>query len=205
MTARYTTLLVSGSTRTGSTNTAVLCTAASLTPDGIRAVLYTGLVDLPAFVPDADVEHPHPAVAHLRRQLADAHAVLLCTPEYAGTLPGSLKNLLDWTVGTGDLHRKPVAWLNVAAPGRGEGADATLRLVLDYVGAELMEPACTRVFVPRDAVGPDGLVADPDVRTAIASVWERVLHHLHAATPSTLPMAGVTLPREGSGDIRSLD
>ena len=61
-------------------------------------------------------------MAGLRRQLADADAVLFCTPEYAGTLPGSLKNLLDWTVGGGELYGKPVAWINVANPGRGDGA-----------------------------------------------------------------------------------
>ena len=61
--------------------------------------------------------------------------MLFCTPEYAGTLPGSLKNLLDWTVGGGQFYGKPVAWLNVAAPNRGLGAQETLASVLGYVGA----------------------------------------------------------------------
>src|SRR5919204_5510779 len=110
-------LLISGSTRAASTNTAALRTAAQVCPDGVTTVSYDGLADLPAFIPDADSERPHPAVAVLRAALADADGVLVCTPEYAGTLPGSLKNLLDWTVGTGELNEKPVAWLTVAHPG----------------------------------------------------------------------------------------
>jgi NAD(P)H-dependent FMN reductase len=77
-----------------------------------------------------------------------AGGVVLCTPEYAGTLPGSLKNLLDWTVGGGELYGKPAAWINVAAPGRGTGADATLRTVLGYVGADQLPSSGVRVNVP---------------------------------------------------------
>jgi NAD(P)H-dependent FMN reductase len=106
----------------------------------------------------------------LRATVRSADAVLFCTPEYAGNLPGSLKNLLDWLVGSGELYEKPVAWINVAAPNRGEGAHAALAGVLGYVAAAVVEPACGRVQVPRDAVGPDGTVTDPQIRTAIASV-----------------------------------
>ena len=168
-------LLVSGSTRAASTNTAALRTVHALVPPGMVAVLYDGLSDLPAFNPDHDGERPPPAVSALRQQLAAADAVLFCTPEYAGTLPGSLKNLLDWTVGGGELYGKPVSWINVASPGRGEGALASLATVLGYVGAEVMEPACVRLPVGREAVGPDGLVADPTVRAGIVAACREIL------------------------------
>ena len=70
----------------------------------------------------------------LRRQIEAADAVLFCTPEYAGNLPGSLKNLLDWTVGGGQLYGKPAAWINVAPEGRGQGAADALASVLGSVG-----------------------------------------------------------------------
>jgi NAD(P)H-dependent FMN reductase len=114
-------LLISGSTRTGSTNTAALLTAAALAPRAVTTVLYQGLATLPAFNPDHDGDLLPEAVAELRREIGGADAVLLCTPEYAGTLPGSFKNLLDWTVGGADLYGKPVAWINVAAANRGHG------------------------------------------------------------------------------------
>ena len=92
----------------------------------------------PAFSPDEAA--PPPAVERLRHAIAASDVVLFCTPEYAGALPGSFKNLLDWTVGGGEIYEKPVAWINVAGPGRGEGADATLRTVLTYVGAKILVP-----------------------------------------------------------------
>ena len=94
-------LLVSGSLRAGSTNAAVLRTAAALAPDGVETVLYGGMAELPHFNPDDDAEGQplHPAVAAMRDAVARADALLVCTPEYAGALPGALKNLLEWTVG----------------------------------------------------------------------------------------------------------
>jgi chromate reductase, NAD(P)H dehydrogenase (quinone) len=166
-------LLISGSTRPGSTNAAVLHTIVDLTAHGfdeIESVSYDGIADLPAFRPDADDDAPDPNVAAWRRALSAADAVLFCAPEYAGTLPGSLKNALDWTVGTGEFFGRPVAWINAAALGRGAGAAATLRLVLTYVGAVIIEPATVQLPVGRDTVGPDGLIADPLVRSQLTDV-----------------------------------
>jgi NAD(P)H-dependent FMN reductase len=161
-------LLVSGSTRGGSTNTAALRTARDEAPAGVAAVLYEDLAALPAFNPDDESREPvHRAVARLHEELGAADAVLFCTPEYAGSLPGSLKNLLDWTVGNGELYGKPVAWVTVAPEGRGEGALATLATVLGYVGAEVVDAACVRLPVTREGIGPDGTVTDPEIRTGL--------------------------------------
>src|SRR6266487_1798860 len=162
-------LLISGSTRQGSGNTAALRTVQALAPDGIATELYDGLSALPAFSPDEDERPPGPA-AELRARIAAAGAVLFCTPEYAGTLPGSMKNLLDWTVGGTVLTDKPVAWVNAAADGhRGGGAHATLATVLGYVQARIVVDACRHVPVPRETIGPDGLIADRPTRAAIAA------------------------------------
>lgn len=152
-------LLISGSTRDASTNTAALRAIQDARPDAVR---YDGLAGLPAFVPGAD---PPPPVQALSAAIRAAGAVLFCTPEYAGTLPGSLKNLLDWTVGDGELYEKPAGWITVAAENRGRGAEATLRTVLGYVGAAIVE--LPRIPVPREAVD-GGEVTDPALRTALA-------------------------------------
>ncbi len=95
-------LLVSGSTRAASTNTATLRTAASLSVAGVTTTLYDGLTLLPAFNPDD--EDPLPAaVVDLRAAGRRADAVIFCTPEYAGALPGSFQNVLDWTVGGSEI------------------------------------------------------------------------------------------------------
>jgi chromate reductase, NAD(P)H dehydrogenase (quinone) len=170
-------LLVSGSTRSGSANTAALATAAALAPPSVTTVVYQGLAGLPAFNPDHDSEMLPAPAAELRREIEDAEAVLFCTPEYAGTLPGSFKNLLDWTVGGGQLYGKPVAWLNVAAANRGLGAKQTLASVLGYVGAVIVEPACRHIPVDRSAIGPDGFVADAGFAAAVAQTWAELLRH----------------------------
>ena len=171
-------LLVSGSTRSGSTNTAALRTAAEVAPEGVTAVLYERLAELPAFNPDHDYPPLPPVVADLREQIAAADGVIFCTPEYAGALPGSFKNLLDWTVGGTEMYGKPVAWVNVAAEGRGLNAHASLATVLGYVGAAIVEAACSTVPVPRESVGPDGVVVEGAVRAAIADVVRRFVDHL---------------------------
>lgn len=172
-------LLVSGSTRAGSTNTAVLRTVQTVAPAGVTSVLYAGLAALPAFNPDDDYA-PLPAdVADLRREIAAADAVLFCTPEYAGALPGSFKNLLDWTVGGGEMYGKHVAWINAASlPTRGADAHASLGKVLGYLGTLVVEPACVAISVTRDAVGPDGLIADPIIRARIVAVLETLKQRL---------------------------
>ena len=171
-------LLVSGSTRASSGNTAALATTAAVAPRRVTTVVYDGLARLPAFNPDDDGDRLPESAARLRRAIAESDAVLFCTPEYAGTLPGSLKNLLDWTVGGGEFDRKPAAWINVAAPGRGKGAEDSLTAVLGYVGADIVEAACRRIPVDREAIGPDGTVIGLKFAVEIAEVWEALLAHL---------------------------
>lgn len=81
-------LMIAGSLRAGSVNAAVLRTAAALSTGDIAADRYEGLDTLPYFDPDVDREPLPPAVARLRASIAAADAVLFCTPEYAGALPG---------------------------------------------------------------------------------------------------------------------
>ncbi len=166
-------LLISGSTRLGSTNTALVSTTAALGPGRTR--VYSGLAGLPAFNPDDDRD-PLPApVAELRAALGRSCGLLFCTPEYAGALPGSLKNLLDWTVGGAEMPGMPVGWINassVAAPTGGSGAHAELSTVLGYVGAHVVGDACRRVPLARDQIGPDGLIGVPAVHAEILAALQ---------------------------------
>ena len=175
-------LLVSGSTRSGSTNTALLRTAREAPPPGVEAELYEGLAGLPHFNPDDDVEPLPDAVADLRARIAAADAVLFCTPEYAGALPGSFKNLLDWTVGGPEMYGKPVAWVNASAsPTRAAKAHESLETVLRTIHADVVSEACRHVAVARGRV-VDGLVADPDARAGIAEVLAALAAYALART-----------------------
>jgi len=174
-------LLISGSLRAGSTNTAVLRTAAALPPAGVEPDLYQDLGHLPHFNPDDDTD-PLPApVSLLRQRIRAADAVLFSVPEYAGALPGSFKNLLDWTIGDdqpGSIYEKPVAWIN-ASPRGAAGAHEELRVVLGYAHGSIIDEACADLPITGSQVGPDGLIADPDVRARIAGVLETIADHLH--------------------------
>ncbi|MFL5847272.1 MAG: NADPH-dependent FMN reductase [Solirubrobacteraceae bacterium] len=164
-------LLLCGSLRAGSVNEAVLRTAADVAPDGVQAGWYDGMARLPHFNPDDDHD-PLPAeVIALRSAVAAADAVLICTPEYAGALPGALKNLLEWTVGGVEFNGRPVAWINAssaAAPTGGADAHDSLRKVLRYVDATIVEAAVARIPVARADV-LDGRVTDPELRAQIAA------------------------------------
>ncbi len=145
---------ISGSLRAKSSNAALLRAAAALAPPGVELVPYTGLGDLPHFNPDLDEmgAEPPPAVQSMRRLLIDADAIVICTPEYAHGLPGSLKNMLDWLVSCGELVDKPVAAVN-ASPSGGQFAQTALVEILRTMNWRFVEEASLlRPFLPRKLV-----------------------------------------------------
>lgn len=163
-------LLISGSLRSGSTNSAVLRTLRAVAPDNVTTTAYDGMARLPHFNPDDDVEALHPEVAGLRAAICAAGGLMVCTPEYAGALPGSFKNLLDWTVGGGEMYGKPVGWINASwGPTGGADAHASLRKVLGYLSAQIVDDACAQLPVTRDMIGADGLIEDAAVRGRLAA------------------------------------
>ncbi len=191
-------LVVSGSTRSASTNTALCHTAPLCAPLGVEVAVFDDCAVLPHFNPDEDRQPLPPPVVALRKAIADADAVLFCTPEYAGTLPGSLKNLLDWTVGGTEFTGKATAWVKVPAdPRRGEGAHSTLATVLGYVQAEVVASACRHIPISREMVGPDGLIAHPAAREAISQTLRAVLQH-----PADLPVACTLGLQDGADQMR---
>jgi NAD(P)H-dependent FMN reductase len=140
---------VCGSLQAESANLALLRTAAASAPDGVDVVLYDGLRQLPHFDPDTEASGEPPSVRDWRQALADSDAVLIASPEYGHSLPGALKNAIDWVIGSGELERKVVA-LTAAVPGpeRGRLGLQALRQTLGAVRATIVggEP------IPR---GPD--------------------------------------------------
>jgi chromate reductase len=185
-------LMISGSARHGSTNVAALRTAAAVAGDDVDLVLYGAIGSLPLFNPDDDREGVplDPRVSAMRAAVADADALLLSTPEYAGALPAALKNLLEWTIGDAGTYRKPVAWINAAGPAAPSGAaDAheSLAKVLRYAGAEIVDAACVRVPITREMVDPDGLISDDAARAAIAAAVTALTDHARARASDAEP------------------
>jgi len=131
-----------GSLGARSANLALLETAASVAPDGVEVVLYTGIGELPHFDPDVDPDDAPAAVRALRQAIAASDAILIAAPEYGHSLPGVLKNAIDWLIGSGELERKVVAiTASVPGPERGRQGLAALRQTLGAVRAVIVSDA----------------------------------------------------------------
>jgi chromate reductase, NAD(P)H dehydrogenase (quinone) len=133
-------LAMSGSLRAGSINTALLHAARCLAPPEIKIALFSGFGLLPHFDPDLDTQDGSGlpvSVIDLRKRIGEADGLLIACPEYAGGMPGSFKNMLDWLVGSTEFVEKPVAIFN-ASP-RATEAQKSLRLVLRTMSARIIE------------------------------------------------------------------
>ena len=133
-------IAISGSLRTGSSNLELLRTATALAPQGMHIELWEGAGALPHFNPDLDEGEPPQRVAEFRELLRSADGVIICSPEYAHGVPGSLKNALDWLVSDGTLAGKPVMIVTIA-PTRGTFAHAQLAETLRTMSWNVIEEA----------------------------------------------------------------
>jgi chromate reductase, NAD(P)H dehydrogenase (quinone) len=177
---------ISGSLRRESYNTSLLRAAAELMGEEIEFELWQGLKAVPPYDADDDTENPPAAVVAMRSAVAGADAVLFATPEYNASIPGQLKNGLDWVsrpLATNALRNKPVAVVGASAGAFGAvWAQADLRKVLAAIGA--------RVFEGEVAVGhahtrfdEDGRLTDDDIREQLAEVVDGLIAAARARVP----------------------
>src|SRR3954447_1799685 len=136
-------LAISGSLRHGSYNTMVLRAAQELFPNDVEFELYDGLKEIPAYDEDDDGPDAPVAAERFRSAPAGADAVLFATPEYNSSVPGQLKNALDWAsrpIATNVLRNKPVAVVGASSGAFGAvWAQAELRKVLAAIGARVVD------------------------------------------------------------------
>jgi chromate reductase, NAD(P)H dehydrogenase (quinone) len=132
-------LAIAGSLRRESHNRRLLLAAAELLPPGVDFEMFEGLKAVPPYDQDDDLEPAPPAVARLRAAIAGADALLIATPEYNSSIPGQLKNALDWAsrpIASSVLRNKPVAVVGASTGAFGAvWAQAELRKVLGATGA----------------------------------------------------------------------
>ena len=171
-----------GSLRRGSYNRRLLEAAAAELPRGVTFEVYEGLADVPPYNEDIDEDGATPeAVRALRKQIAAADAVLIATPEYNASVPGQLKNALDWAsrpFPNNALRDKPVAVVGASTGLFGAvWAQAELRKVLGAIGAQMIDEELP-VGQAHDAFAPGGGPADPNLRSALAGTVERLLREV---------------------------
>jgi chromate reductase, NAD(P)H dehydrogenase (quinone) len=179
-------LALSGSLRAGSYNSALLRAAGTLLPPAARLERYDGLTAVPPYSQDQDVDPAPPAVVDLRARIAEADAMLIATPEYNGSIPGQLKNAIDWAsrpYPNNALRAKPVAVVGASTGLFGAvWAQAELRKVLTTAGARVLDAELPLGDAPA-AFDEHLRLADAAVTSALATL----LNNLLAETPEPGP------------------
>jgi chromate reductase len=165
---------ISGSLRRDSHNTSLLRAAAEAAGPDVRFELYEGLKEVPPFDEDDEVLPRPSSVARLNAAIADADAVLFATPEYNASIPGQLKNAIDWVsrpVATNMLRNKPVAVVGASTGAFGAAwAQAELRKVLAALGARVLD---VELPVPHaHARFEEGQLSDEEIRAGLARAVE---------------------------------
>jgi len=164
---------ISGSLRRGSYNTRLLEAVAELLPEGVELELFDGLKAVPPYDEDDDVEPAPDPVARLRETIAGADAVLIATPEYNSSVPGQLKNALDWAsrpLMTNSMRFKPVAVAGASTGAFGAvWAQGELRKVLAAMGARVVEAEVAVGHAPT-RFDEEGRLVDEEIREQLAEL-----------------------------------
>jgi chromate reductase, NAD(P)H dehydrogenase (quinone) len=178
---------ISGSLRRGSHNTKLLRAAAEQLSPGAELVLYDGLRNVPPYSEDDD-RYDLPAVVHLRNAIASADAVLIATPEYNHSIPGVLKNALDWAsrpFATNVFRDKPVAVIGSSTGLFGAvWAQAETRKVLNAMGAHVLEDELP-VGMADTAFTDEGDLADPELNERLTLIVDGLVREVEAPIEDT--------------------
>jgi chromate reductase, NAD(P)H dehydrogenase (quinone) len=168
---------LSGSLRRDSHNTRLLKTATRHLPGHVELVLWDGLADIPPYDADREAEEPA-AVTDLKHAIAEADAVLISTPEYNASIPGQLKNALDWVSRPFEgnpLQGKPAAVIGATTGMFGAvWAQAETRKVLRTIGARVLEHEVP-VALADDAFHEDGALRDREVAAQLEELLEALV------------------------------
>lgn len=156
---------ISGSLRADSYNSQLLHAARELLPAGAELELFDGLRELPPYDQDLDNDGVSAPVQALRERIGAADVLLIATPEYNGSLPGLLKNAIDWASrprGSASLANKPVAVIGATTGSfGGVWAQADTRKVLGIAGARVVEGEVAVANAPERFAG--GRLVDPEL------------------------------------------
>ena len=161
-------LAISGSAREASTNTALLRAMKSLAPDGIELFVFHRLDLLPVFSPDSEDEATPVAVREFMETVSAVDGIIMSSPEYVRSIPGGLKNAIDWMVSRFEVIGKPIALVH--ASHRGDDMLASLRVVLSTVSDNFLEDMFLRIpLIGKSPEEIEELVARPEYESQIST------------------------------------
>jgi chromate reductase len=184
MTNRKKILAISGSTRQNSSNLSLIKAIIELFAEGLDIKIFEGLSKIPPFNPDIDNDHPPKEIAEFRRQLSEADGILICTPEYAMGVPGTLKNAIDWTVSSCEFSHKPVAL--ITASSEGHKGHLSLLETLRIIESDIPDDSQLLISFVKTKVSSEGKITDKQtseqVKKLMISLAETISRKLEAQT-----------------------
>lgn len=182
-------LAIAGSVRRDSHNARLLRHLAERAPGGVEVEIWDGLKSIPPYDEDDDVEPAPAAVAALREAVAGADGLLFATPEYNSSIPGVLKNAVDWVSRPREstpFQNKPAAVIGASTGSFGAvWAQAELRKVLASSGSRVVDSShgISKAHEAFDAVG--ALLSDAD-RSACSNILGALIESIEAREPQPL-------------------
>ena len=149
---------ISGSTRKNSNNEAIIKAIADLYKELIEVEIFDGIEKLPHFNADIEDENLEPSVIKFRKQIEESDGVIICTPEYVFSIPGSLKNSIEWTVSTIVFSDKPTALITASTSG--EKAHEELFLVMKTLSAKINDNTRLLIQGPKNKIDRSGKIIE---------------------------------------------
>jgi NAD(P)H-dependent FMN reductase len=165
MTGKIKILAISGSTRKASSNLNLINAIAALASKTFTVKIFERLSGLPHFNQDLDNENVPVEVADFRRQIREADGILICTPEYAIGVPGTLKNAIDWTVSSMEFSKKPVALITASLSG--EKAHNSLLGTLLIIEAKMTADTQLLISFVKTKVNDDFKITDKETLNSV--------------------------------------
>ena len=173
MNAKKNIIAIQGSTRKNATSNQLINAIATLYSEQLSINVYDDITLLPHFNPDDDNDNVAEEVTDLRKQLQEADGILVCTPEYAHGVPGSLKNAIDWTVSSADFYKKPTALITASTDG--SFGHAAMLEILKAIGAANIENLHLLISFVKTKVSKEGVITHAETLSAVKKLMDNFL------------------------------
>lgn len=168
-------LAITGSTRKNSSNYKILQFISEQIKDSFEVEIFEELDKLPHFNPDLDTEYPPEQVVSIRNKIIEADGIIICTPEYVFSLPGSLKNALEWCVSTTIFSNKITGLITASASG--EMAHDQLSLIMKTLEAKFENNTQLLIQGIRGKINDEGEITNEETELALQNFIKNFESH----------------------------
>ena len=177
MTNKKNILAICGSTRKSSTNLNFITAIANISTRYLSIRIFDGIDKLPHFNPDLDIDPAPEPVINFRKQLKEADGILICTPEYAMGVPGTLKNAIDWTVSSCEFSHKPVALITASSVG--QKGHAALLETLTVIECSITDETQLLISFSKTKINDKGEITDTETLENVKRLIQSFIQNIN--------------------------